>query len=496
MSRRQRRYGLAVLLILATLLRFWDLGGCSLQVDEAMSWLYAALWRTQPSFDVHPPLFFATLQGWQALGDTTLLRDVLGLGGGEGWLRTLPVAASLATLALWVRLAPRLRLTPTQSLLTGLMLLVSFADLQQARELRHYAWLELWAVLHLLAVLERRPLLAGLTLTAALFTHLFGLFLLPLGWLALALQRREPAMRVDPSLSERLPVAAGWFTSGRVWWLSQAGILALWLAWAVPFYRGHADHDLGLRAVPSLWVAVEAVGRLVAGRIAPFGDPLSCALGVVALISIAARRPSLPALVYAWALLPWLGLFLLARFTPLQLYEFKYLVWTLPAWVALLVPRGAAACRALGVVWCLVNLAGALPWLAHPHGWAADWRGVAAQLRFHPQPEAVVVHPSMMSAPLIYYGLFPRLHPADEPQRVPAGEDMWWVTTPNHPYVARQRLLDGVARFWTEAEHTEFPCQLPSGTITLSRWLWGRHVEPPLRTPPPEKTTIRRPAHR
>jgi hypothetical protein len=421
-----RRLLLCVVL-LALGLRLFQLGVGSVQVDEAMSVLAAAQWRSNPHFDVHPPFYPAALAAW---AQVTLA---------EWWLRLFSVLPSVGCVALFWPLARRLGLTAAQALGGSLLLAVSFADMQQAREIRMYAWLTLWAATHLLALLGRRWAWAFVSLLAACYTHLFGFFLIPLGWL--------------------LVRARGTF-------LMQTGVVLAWLPWAIPQALAHKDHLFELRHSPSWQALVEAVGRLVGGRIAAFGDPWSLLFGAVALGWLAWRRPRVHAVLYVWAMLPWLALWLLSALTPVQLFEFKYLVWTLPAWVALLMT--SARIEVLVLLWTVVNLVGALPWLLSPHRWMADWRGVARFATAHRLP--TVVHPSMMSAPLLYYGV--RAQGVDVWEQVKPEQPMLWVTTPNHPYVSSKRLLTGVGMYWRKTSERSFATLLPSTEVDVSAWEW------------------------
>lgn len=412
------------LVAVAAALRFFALGKASFQIDEAMSILGAAQWR-QGFQDVHPPLYYGLLEQWARFGLS------------EFWLRSSSVLASLWSLMLWVRLVRHWR--PDLVIPCGLMLAVAFADLQQAREIRMYAWLQLWTLAYFVSLAEGRRGLAALSLLAACFTHLFGLFLVPLGFLA------------------------------RSSWRPTVVVVALWLAWGVPHYLGQREHPLGLRQVPSLSMEVEAVGRLLSGRIAPFGDGFSIGLGLLVLLWLLWRRPDCPRLIYGWALLPWLSVWLVSRFTPLQIFEFKYLVWTLPAWIYLL--AASLPARFLLLVWVAGNLWGIWPYLQTPHRWLADWRGVAQRLR--EGSETVCVHPSMMAAPFFCYGFrAPRLQLVDEWSQVVPQRDMIWVSTPYHPYVVQQQLLLGVRKFWKLQKQVDFPSQLPSSEIQVTFWHW------------------------
>lgn len=363
--------------------------------------------------DVHPPLFYWVLRVWGFHS--------------EAWCRSLSVLASLVSLGLCYRLWRRLDVV--------FLLAVGFAELQQARELRMYSWLEMWALAYFVCLTEGRRVLAAFALLAACFTHLFGLFLVPLG-------------------------------GRRLTW----AVLPLWLFWAVPHYVAQLGHPLGLRQAPSVLMAVEAVGRLVGGRVCPFGDTFSVGLGLLVLGWLAYRRPECPRWVWGWALGPWLTLFLVSWLTPLQLFEFKYLTWTSPAWAMLLV--SSVPWRGLGPAWLFLNLWGFVPWLLHPGWWMADWRGVAEWLRARRGPP-VQVHPSMMAAPLLfYYGGPETMQPVDEWKQVRPGGPILWVTTPHHPFVRMQRLEIGLRRYWRLREQHEFASFLPSSVVWVGWWEW------------------------
>lgn len=415
------------ILLLGLGVRVFGLGAASMQIDEAMSLIAAAQWRTNPHFDVHPPLYLAGLAAW---GQVSL---------SEGWLRLFSVVPSLALVAFFPRIFSRLGLSAAGGLAGAVMLAVSFADLQQAREVRMYAWLGLWAGLHLLALLSGRWRWAVLTLLAACYTHLFGLFLLPLGWLL----RRERALLYV-----------------------QVAVVLAWLTWAIPQMLAHKEHMFQLRQSPGAATLVEAIGRLVGGRVAAFGDPLSLVLGGIALAWLGWRRPRVHLAVYGWALLPWLGLWLLSALTPVQLFEFKYLVWTLPAWIALLVASARPA--PLILLWAAVNLFGAVPWLLAPHQWMANWREVADYAARQRLP--VVVHPSMMSAPLLYYGV--NVQGVDTWQQVQPERSMVWITTPHHPFVVQSHLATGLMLYWRKQSRRKFQTRLPSSEVDVSAWEW------------------------
>lgn len=410
-----------------------------MQIDEAMSLLGAMQWR-HGFQDVHPPFYYAWLELWSQVSFS------------EWWLRSSSVMASLLSLVLWIRLLRHWR--PELVFACIFMLVTSFCDIQQAREVRMYVWLEFWVLAYLCAFLENKGRLAALALAAACFTHLFGLFLIPLSLLTAKLQGVSAWSR--------------WNTA----------VLALWLAWGIPHYWGQRQHPLSLRQRPDLMMAIEAIGRLLSGRVAAFGDNFSIILGGLTLLWIFWRRPACPRLIYFWAFFPWVTIWLVSRLTPLQMFEFKYLAWTLPAWIYLL--AASIAPRFLLPAWSVLNLVGVLPWLLYPHQWQADWRGVAQYVQ--DQPLTIYVHPSMMAAPLLYYGLSsPHLQLVDEWEQLQpaAGKDLIWVTTLNHPYVIQQRLRLGLEKFWHLEKERNFTSQLPSSEIRVGFWHWQQALPRP-----------------
>lgn len=99
------QHGLIPILLLAALVRFYDLTAAAIWGDEASSLLLAryslsGIWN-HAAFDVHPPLYFMLLHGWMALfGDGifavrcfSALAGIATVGLGCGWwIDWLPAA--------------------------------------------------------------------------------------------------------------------------------------------------------------------------------------------------------------------------------------------------------------------------------------------------------------------------------------------------------------------------------------------------------------------
>ena len=166
---------------MGVILRVRDLVAQSLWLDEAMSLYWALLPAGEIigrlmslSGDPHPPLYYLLLKGWTAL-----------LGNGEFAVRSLSVAASVASLPLLYALGRRLFDRPVAKLA---MLLAAISPLLvwYAQEARMYSLLlaltlaATWYLWQALDGNRRRywALYAGFALAGA-YTHLYGALLLP-----------------------------------------------------------------------------------------------------------------------------------------------------------------------------------------------------------------------------------------------------------------------------------------------------------------------------
>jgi mannosyltransferase len=135
-----------LLLVLLTgagaVLRFAGIGDKSLWIDEAFSvWVsqqpLESLWRTTVDLDLHPPLYYASLHAWLALGH------------GEVALRSLSALLSVLTLPVVFLIGERLGGRALGLLSCGL-LAVSPLHIAYAQQARMYALMTLCAALSIL----------------------------------------------------------------------------------------------------------------------------------------------------------------------------------------------------------------------------------------------------------------------------------------------------------------------------------------------------------
>ena len=436
-----------LLLLYAVVMRFAELGQESFSVDEGMSMLVSTFWQHVEQWDVHPPGFFALLELWK-LG-----------GNSEFWLRSLPALCSLISLGLMSRLGVSRGPGPSEnsSALSGVRVSALFLfagltyNLEYARELRMYPLLGMWVLLGMLSVQRRWFWLYGICLSLALWTHFFGIWLavltVPLVW---SLTRRE-----------------------QLHWLIATVVGGLsFVPWVLRLQSVIGKADLGLRSPPDLSDLPELLGRILVGDflakgvwwLALLGGFLGLALTWLALRKNDSEKVEL--FWWVWALLPPLLTWLVSRYTAISVFEYKYLVWTVPAWCVLLDrllgPKGVA-------VLLLINLAT----FVGTWGGNQDWRGTAMAIRAKARPgDFIVVNPSMMAAPLLYYGFPPQsMQPVDTPEQlVGLSGRVWLISTPHHPLAIRGNIAGQLASRGRCVWQSETHPVLPSAVVRISLW--------------------------
>jgi hypothetical protein len=157
--------------------RLWRLAASCLWFDEIFS-VHAArhtwrgLWHFAAADLIHPPLFYALLKVWVAIGGESLL-----------WLRLFPALTSIAALVPFLLLARELRLGTKGTALALLLAASNGYLIKYAQELRMYSLLllltltSLWLFARLLnsALASRRLLFALFVANLLLvYTHYYG----------------------------------------------------------------------------------------------------------------------------------------------------------------------------------------------------------------------------------------------------------------------------------------------------------------------------------
>ncbi|MGI5844310.1 MAG: glycosyltransferase family 39 protein [Candidatus Xenobium sp.] len=440
---------MVALIAVAGALRLVELGAASLTVDEGVGAFVAFLASREPAgipalmreiHEVHPPGWFLALHFWGRLGHS------------EAWLRASSALAGVLAVPVTVWLGTELRggrggLRPGV-VMAGLLLATSAWHIQYSRELRMYPLLGLLVLGHLVAFLRFARsggrgwlALSAVFAAAAFWVHSFGFFAPVLSGLWTLRHRRDR-------------MAA---------WLGASGLALLFFGPWVPSLLGQLGaQDLELRGRPGGWALPELAGRMASADLLEAGAPIYLFLGTITLAFVlAALRLNRGLDPLLWLVFPPLLAWVVSQFTPLRVFEFKYFVWCAPFLALLqgevLDPPGRwTRCILWGLVSVHLVFWGLL--LLHPSAANQDWRAVATEIRRDAPVDAVIlVQPSMMAAPLLYYGVPPTcLTPLDIPNqdnlKVLRGHQVvWLVTTPNHPLVVRTGLEEALDQvLWRE----------------------------------------------
>jgi uncharacterized membrane protein len=511
-------------LLLALVVRTWQLGYHSVWFDEAVSlkWAGADLdytWRTTFALveDKHPPLYYLLLSLWQSL-----LRP-LGLDQNDVALRVL--GALLGLLTVWGVLFLVSRVSgKTVGRWAALLVALSPILTWYSQELRMFqpattalVWgaAALYGAWHTPAARARAGwwLLMALALTAALYTYLFSAFLLPaagLTLLILAWRTRDVRRFVEGSSALLLTGLLFLPLARNAWSVNQAESTP-----GQPFANFAANllHLVGVHTIwradwpPALTTAALSlfVLLIVGGLILPL-RPTS------RLDSNAHSR--LDDRVWLWL---WLGIpllianLLLARSRSIFAQD-RYLLFLAPflLWAA---ARGIVALasylRPLG--WATgtaaaLALALALPVLWTPALARENWRAAAAYIDDYTiasphLTEAVVTHIDYTHLPLEWY-LRPRYTFAQLPVFFPfggkltpddvanvvappllgiveLGTDTLWLTQSHLEEIDDDRVVEG----WLTQHYPLITEQFPAGVKLSGYMLRGRlDALPPLGT--------------
>jgi hypothetical protein len=198
--------------------RLWRLTAACLWFDEIFS-VHAArhawgdLWRFVAADLIHPPLFYALLKLWTALGGESLL-----------WLRLFPALASIAAVAPLLLLARELRLGKGA---TNVALLVAGTNgylIKYAQEVRMYGLLLLLTLtsLWLFARLLNRAGGARWTVAALALANLLLVYTHYYGWLVVACEVAFVALKDRRRLAALLLSAGGLALAYAPWVLACA----------------------------------------------------------------------------------------------------------------------------------------------------------------------------------------------------------------------------------------------------------------------------------
>jgi 4-amino-4-deoxy-L-arabinose transferase-like glycosyltransferase len=303
-------------------LRWRQIGEQGVWLDEAFSiWMARQPlnemlgWITR--IDQHPPLYYALLRPWLAVGES------------EGAIRSLSALLSTATIpVLW--LTGRRLFGPAAAVGAALLLAASPFHLRFAQEMRMYALLvftvsvALLALVHLLTGARGRGWWAALALftTLTMLSHntavLFPVAMNPAMGGVWLVQR----LRGAPNDALRLPTL-------REWLLAQGAILLLWSPWALAFVRQARAVDAEFWIQPPTGQVITATVLTFFSDWLPGGNEwLWGAIGVALLLGIwgAWRRVGAATLLLLLACIPFAAELLVSLRRPI-FYD-RTLIWT------------------------------------------------------------------------------------------------------------------------------------------------------------------------
>ena len=396
---------LSLVVTLGALLRFYDLGGESLWMDEAFSWLWIhqsheALWGAAGRWETNPPLYYSIQRLWGHL-----------FGGSEAGLRSFSALAGTLTIPI-IFLVGRLIGGAVAGLIAALLLATSPVHVAYSQEARVYALLMLaattavWGLLVFLKShgglaaaprpLERRGRRLGLAAyaagtTIALYGHNTAVFL-PLVANAIALCWWLGRVRPDRRF------ALEWLVANLV-------PLILWLWW-LPAVVTQARIATSVAWIdqPGLLSAIAQAARLY-GTVGPLWIGPIPLLGVLALWHWRDRWPAVAALLAFVVGVPamvWL-FGLLVR----PIWIERTILWPLGLGMVL-AAGGALAFRSTGARAAVVGLVLAVQGIGLLDEYRSTtkppWSQVAADLAVVSEPADVILHfPHFARWPFAYY---------------------------------------------------------------------------------------------
>lgn len=189
---RRNQIFVVLVIVIYVSARLWRLSGSCLWFDEIFS-IHAARhnWLGMLKFAgadiIHPPLFYAVLKFWIAIGGESVL-----------WLRLLPFLFSVLAIAPFLLICRDLNLKPNETILALLLIAVSGFQIKYAQEVRMYSLLlllslaSIWLFIRLLKSESSRRIPPALLVINLLlvYTHYYGWIVVVLQILIVVVWRR------------------------------------------------------------------------------------------------------------------------------------------------------------------------------------------------------------------------------------------------------------------------------------------------------------------
>ncbi|MCE1248449.1 MAG: glycosyltransferase family 39 protein [Firmicutes bacterium] len=504
-------YLLPLLIVgVALLLRLTALGAKSIYVDEGVTVFIcqrpigAIVPLMMEISEVHPPLYFWFINIWINLWKTfrIIIPDYL------VWLRLSSVICGV--LSVWLTYILSLRLIGKKAALWAAAFLgVSSFHLYYSQELRMYPvllCLFLGSFILYLKMLEKPSFLLGAgvaTVTgAALLTHYYGFYIIFIEFLwSLFLflsTRKAPTADSGQNIENSDVVKKIGFAL-----LSSVMSVLFFIPWLVYFLKQSHAQDFTLRVNPSLWNIPEIFSYTAYGQAVPpsvnMGIHLFALLGIIPLVIIVmgfftkgggeelegsegvkyfytGLGNKLAGIYLFTPLIITMAVSFLTRF---HIFEFKYFFVICPA-LWMLAAYFICSVKPVGVkifITCLFLLSNFLTVANsqfNSYYYPQDWKRAAMVVKEKKKPgDLVVVHPSMMASPfLFYYNRVDDLVPLDFPQDPRAAaldkcRGIWFVSTPGHPFVSQAGLVNYLFGRFPSEKVMETENYMPSNILRI-----------------------------
>lgn len=339
-----RAYWLLPILILAALVRLYQVTQPSIWYDEGFSVLVSAyppadIWFHSAQ-DVHPPLYYLLLHGWTAV-----------FGNGVFAVRGMSVLAGVVGVGLAEWLVSVIA-TRRAAILAGVLLALLPIAVRYSQETRMYALMGVWLLGATLALVywvqqphrHRYLVIYAALMTAAFYTHYFAAVCVLSHWLYLLVLRLT--LKEQPLLTRP------------AWWIANAAIVLLYLPW-IPELFGQMAHtkDVDWIPEPSRYTLPSVIWQYLTlneGRALAWPVYAAMPLLLVLIIGWLALRDKGPyrfnALLASYTLVPLLAVLLVSFALPL--FSTRYFVFAamgVPMLLAIALDRLAQRFRGLAL---------------------------------------------------------------------------------------------------------------------------------------------------
>jgi 4-amino-4-deoxy-L-arabinose transferase-like glycosyltransferase len=378
---------------MAAVLRLLYLGKKSFWLDEIVS---VSIARLDPagfrnivlSWELNEGLYYTALRNW------------MGLGQGEFFIRLLSLLPSVAAIP-FVYLLGRRLVSERVGLLAAVLLAVNAFDVRYAQEARGYSLFALlvvlacWFFVRCMDAPQKRWNWAGLVIALVLgmYAHFFAGLMLPVLWLAAALRKR-----------------------GFPWkeFLISSGTIVVLAIPALLFVATKNRGQVGW-VQPTKWKDLYALAILLSGR-GGLALLLVCAVGLMLALARLIRSPERAgrqavwgeAFVWMWLVLPIAITTVISLFKPM--FVSRYFIFCLPGFVLLVAtglstirPRWLLAAAVLSIM--ALSLRGVAEY--YRTGFdppEQDWRGAVHNMLSQTQPgDAVLFYHPLARLAYEYY---------------------------------------------------------------------------------------------